>query len=303
MSTRGDNPPRGLRRGLTHYGDSSFAWFLRRSFAASMGYTDKALERPVVGIADTASGFNNCHRTVPELVAAVSRGVAMAGGLPIPFPTISLGEPYLAPTSMLFRNLMAMDSEEMIRAQPMDAVVLIGGCDKTVPAQLMAAASANLPAIQLVTGPMMTGSWRGERLGACTDCRRQWGRYPRRRTRRVADRRGGPGTLDHRRHLHGDGHRQHHGAHMRGARHDVAGRRGGSGGPCRTPARGGAHRCAGSRPRCRGPDAGPHHDGGGVRQRAARAARNRRFRPTGWCISRPSPGAAALRSISTVSTP
>ena len=177
MSTRGDNPPRGLRRGLTHYGDSGFAWFLRRSFAASMGYTDKALERPLVGIADTASGFNNCHRTVPELVAAVSRGVAMAGGLPIPFPTISLGEPYLAPTSMLFRNLMAMDSEEMIRAQPMDAVVLIGGCDKTVPAQLMAAASANLPAIQLVTGPMMTGSWRGERLGACTDCRRQWGRY------------------------------------------------------------------------------------------------------------------------------
>ena len=177
MSTRGDNPPRGLRRGLTHYGDSGFAWFLRRSFAASMGYTDKALERPLVGIADTASGFNNCHRTVPELVSAVSRGVLMAGGLPAPFPTISLGEPYLAPTSMLFRNLMAMDSEEMIRAQPMDAVVLIGGCDKTVPAQLMAAASANLPAIQLVTGPMMTGSWRGERLGACTDCRRQWGRY------------------------------------------------------------------------------------------------------------------------------
>ena len=177
MSTRGDNPPRGLRRGLTHYGDSGFAWFLRRSFAASMGYTDKALERPLVGIADTASGFNNCHRTVPELVSAVGRGVLMAGGLPAPFPTISLGEPYLAPTSMLFRNLMAMDSEEMIRAQPMDAVVLVGGCDKTVPAQLMAAASANLPAIQLVTGPMMTGSWRGERLGACTDCRRQWGRY------------------------------------------------------------------------------------------------------------------------------
>ena len=177
MSTRGDNPPRGLRRGLTHYGDSGFAWFLRRSFAASMGYTDNALERPVVGIADTASGFNNCHRTVPELVSAVSRGVLMAGGLPAPFPTISLGESYLAPTSMLFRNLMAMDSEEMIRAQPMDAVVLVGGCDKTVPAQLMAAASANLPAIQLVTGPMMTGSWRGERLGACTDCRRQWGRY------------------------------------------------------------------------------------------------------------------------------
>ena len=169
--------PGGLRGGLTHYGDSGFAWFLRRSFAASMGYSDEALDRPVVGIADTASGFNNCHRTVPALVEAVSRGVTMAGGLPVPFPTVSLGEPYLAPTSMLFRNLMAIDTEEMIRAQPMDAVVLVGGCDKTVPAQLMAAASAGRPAIQLVTGPMMTGSWRGERLGACTDCRRQWGRY------------------------------------------------------------------------------------------------------------------------------
>ena len=142
-----------------------------------MGLSDDALDRPVVGVADTASGFNNCHRTVPALVEAVGRGVLMAGGLPVPFPTISLGEPWLAPTSMMFRNLMAMDTEEMIRAQPMDAVVLVGGCDKTVPAQLMAAASANRPAIQLVTGPMMTGSWRGERLGACTDCRRQWARY------------------------------------------------------------------------------------------------------------------------------
>ena len=168
---------RGLRRGLTHYGDAGFAWFLRKSFALSMGYSEEALERPVVGIANTASGFNNCHRTVPALVEAASRGVAMAGGLPVPFPTVSLGEPWLAPTSMLFRNLMAIDTEEMVRAQPMDAVVLVGGCDKTVPAQLMAAASANVPAIQLVTGPMMTGSWRGERLGACTDCRRQWARY------------------------------------------------------------------------------------------------------------------------------
>ena len=142
-----------------------------------MGYSERDLNRPVIGIANTASGFNNCHRSVPELVQAVKRGVMYAGGLPVEFPTISLGEPYLNPTSMLFRNLMAMDTEEMIRAQPMDAVVLIGGCDKTVPAQLMAAASVNLPAISLVVGPMLTGSWRGERLGACTDCRRQWGRY------------------------------------------------------------------------------------------------------------------------------
>ena len=175
--TAGGSSARGLRRGLTHYGDSGFAWFLRRSFAASMGLSDDALDRPVVGIADTSSGFNNCHRTAPALVEAAGRGVLMAGGLPVPFPTISLGEPFLAPTSMMFRNLMAMDTEEMIRAQPMDSVVLVGGCDKTIPAQLMAAASANRPAIQLAVGPMMTGSWRGERLGACTDCRRQWARY------------------------------------------------------------------------------------------------------------------------------
>ena len=168
---------KGLKRGLTHYGDTGFSLFLRKSFAKSMGYTEQDLERPVIGIANTASGFNNCHRSVPDLIEAVKRGVMYGGGLPVEFPTISLGEPYLNPTSMLFRNLMAIDTEEMIRAQPMDAVVLIGGCDKTLPAQLMAAASVNLPAISLVVGPMLTGSWRGERLGACTDCRRQWGRY------------------------------------------------------------------------------------------------------------------------------
>ena len=169
--------PIGLARGLTNYGDRDFALYLRRSFAKSMGYSKEMLARPVIGIANTASGFNNCHRLVPELVEAVKRGVLAAGALPIEFPTISLGEVYLNPTSLMFRNLMAMDTEEMIRAQPMDGVVLVGGCDKTVPAQLMAAASANLPAIQLVTGPMMTGRYRGERLGACTDCRRFWARF------------------------------------------------------------------------------------------------------------------------------
>jgi dihydroxy-acid dehydratase len=130
-----------------------------------------------VGIAVSGSGFNNCHRTVPELTDAVSRGVLAAGALPLPFPTISLGEVFLNPTSMMFRNLMSMDVEEMIRAQPMDAVVLIGGCDKTVPAQLMGAASAGRPAVQVVTGPMMTGRYHGERTGACTDCRRFWAKY------------------------------------------------------------------------------------------------------------------------------
>src|SRR5689334_11762517 len=169
--------PKGIGGGLTNYGDPDFALYLRRSFARSMGYSNKMLAKPVVGIAHAASGFNNCHRHFPELIEAVKRGVLAAGGLPIDFPTISLGEVFLNPTSMMFRNLMSMDVEEMIRAQPMDSVVLIGGCDKTVPAQLMGAVSAGRPAIQLVTGPMMTGRHRGERLGACTDCRRFWAKF------------------------------------------------------------------------------------------------------------------------------
>src|SRR5262245_47279943 len=168
---------RGLARGLTNYGDADFSLYLRRSFATSMGYSREMLARPVVGIAQSASGFNNCHRHFPELVDAVKRGVVAAGGLPLDFPTISLGEIFLSPTSMMFRNLMAMDVEEMIRAQPMDAVVLIGACDKTVPALLMGAASADVPAIQLVGGPMLAMGYRGERLGACTDCRRFWAKY------------------------------------------------------------------------------------------------------------------------------
>ncbi|MET0850773.1 MAG: dihydroxy-acid dehydratase [Candidatus Rokuibacteriota bacterium] len=168
---------RGLAGGLTNYGDAGFAAYLRRSFARSMGYSGEMLRKPVVGITWTASGFNNCHRGVPELVEAVKRGVLSAGALPLDFPVISLGEVFLTPTSLMFRNLMAMDVEEMVRAQPMDAVVLVGGCDKTVPALLMGAASAGKPAILCVTGPMMTGRHRGERLGACTDCRRFWAQY------------------------------------------------------------------------------------------------------------------------------
>jgi dihydroxy-acid dehydratase len=167
----------GLARGLTNYGDRDFALYLRRSFARSMGYSTAELARPVIGLANSASGFNNCHRHFPELLEAVRRGVLSAGGLPIDFPTISLGEVFLEPTSMLYRNLMSMDVEEMVRAQPMDAVVLVGGCDKTVPAQLMGAASAGVPAVQLVAGPMMAGRHHGERLGACTDCRRFWAKY------------------------------------------------------------------------------------------------------------------------------
>ena len=167
----------GMSKGLTSYGDAGFSLFLRKAFIKGAGLSDDALDRPIIGISNTGSGFNPCHGTMPQLMEAVKRGVMLAGGLPVEFPTISIHESFAAPTSMYLRNLMALDTEEMLKALPMDAVVLIGGCDKTVPAQLMAAASVGLPAIQLVTGSMLTGSHRGERVGACTDCRRFWGRY------------------------------------------------------------------------------------------------------------------------------
>ena len=167
----------GLEKGLTNYGDIEFSLFLRKAFIKGAGYTDDALSRRVVGIVNTGSGFNPCHGNAPQLVEAVKRGVMLAGGIPIDFPTISIHESFAHPTSMYLRNLMSMDVEEMVRAQPMDAVVLIGGCDKTVPAELMGAISAGVPAIQLVTGSMLTGSSRGVRVGACTDCRRFWASF------------------------------------------------------------------------------------------------------------------------------
>src|ERR671936_2587136 len=167
----------GLRKGLTSYGDAGFSLFLRKAFIKAMGYSDDALDRPIVGVTNTYSDYNPCHGNVPDLVEAVKRGVLMAGAMPMVFPTLSLHESFAHPTSMYLRNLMAMETEEMIRAQPMDAVVLIGGCDKTIPAQLMAAASANVPAIVVPTGPMWTRTHQGERLGACTDCRRFWARF------------------------------------------------------------------------------------------------------------------------------
>lgn len=162
---------------LTSYGDEGFSSFLRGAFLAGAGFDADDLQRPIIGITDTASDYNPCHRQVPQIIEHVKRGVLEAGGLPMVFPTASLGEILLSPTSMYYRNLLAMETEELIGSQPMDAVVLIGGCDKTVPAQLMAAASADLPALLEVTGPMQTDLWRGERLGACTDCRRMWARH------------------------------------------------------------------------------------------------------------------------------
>ena len=169
--------PHGLRKGLASYGDDAFSLFLRKAFIKAMGYSDDALDRPIVGITNTYSDYNPCHGNVPDLIENVKRGVMHGGGMPMVFPTISIHESFAHPTSMLLRNLMAMDTEEMIRAQPMDAVVVIGGCDKTLPAQVMAAASADIPTVVIPTGPMVVGHYRGEELGACTDCRRLWGQY------------------------------------------------------------------------------------------------------------------------------
>jgi dihydroxy-acid dehydratase len=167
----------GLRKGLTNYGDTAFSLFHRKVFIKAMGYSDDALDRPIVGITNTYSDYNPCHGNVPDLIDSVKRGVMLAGGLPMVFPTISIHESFAYPTSMFLRNLMAMDTEEMIRAQPMDAVVVIGGCDKTLPAQVMATASSDMPTVVLPTGPMVVGHHRGEALGACTDCRRLWAQF------------------------------------------------------------------------------------------------------------------------------
>src|SRR5256885_3893615 len=167
----------GLRKGLTSYGDAGFSLFLRKALIKAMGYSDDALNRPIVGITNTYSDYNPCHGNVPQIIEAVKRGVMLSGAMPMVFPTISIAESFAFPTSMYLRNLMAMDTEEMIRAQPMDAVVVIGGCDKTLPAQIMAAVSADLPTVVIPVGPMVVGHHKGEVLGACTDCRRLWGKY------------------------------------------------------------------------------------------------------------------------------
>ncbi|ETI19379.1 dihydroxy-acid dehydratase [Cladophialophora carrionii CBS 160.54] len=167
----------GLRAGLTSYGDAHFSLFLRKVFIKALGYSDAALSSPIIGIINTYSSFNPCHSNVPQLIESVKRGVLASGGLPVDFPTISVHESFSSPTSMYLRNLMSMDTEEMIKAQPVDAVVMIGGCDKTVPAQLMGGISANKLMLPLITGPMMPGSVEGVRVGACTDCRSYWARY------------------------------------------------------------------------------------------------------------------------------
>jgi dihydroxy-acid dehydratase len=160
------------RRSATFFGEEGVAGFTHRAFTKAMGFDDADMTRPVIGICNTFSELNNCNGNLRQLAEAVKRGVWQAGGFPLEFPTISLGEIFLNPTSMLYRNLAAMDTEEMIRAQPLDGVVLLVNCDKTTPAALMGATSADIPTIMVSGGPMLNGHFRGQTLGACTDCRR-----------------------------------------------------------------------------------------------------------------------------------
>lgn len=162
---------------FTSYGDLGFSRFIRMAFARHTGLGPEDYEKPVVGICDTTSDINRCHTHFGPIIEAIKRGILMEGGIPLGFPTISLGEVFTSPTTMLYRNLAAMDTEEMIRAQPLDGVVLLGGCDKTTPAQLMGAASADVPAIQFTGGPMANGEYEGRTLGACSDCRYFWQEY------------------------------------------------------------------------------------------------------------------------------
>ncbi len=152
--------------------------FSRRAWLRSEGFSRRIFDgRPIVGIANSWSELNNCNAHLRQVAEAVKRGVWAAGGVPLEFPTISLGEMFMKPTAMLFRNLMAMDVEECIRANPMDGVVLLCGCDKTTPAQLMGAASADVPAIVVTGGPMLAGQWKDRRLGAGTDGRKLFDLY------------------------------------------------------------------------------------------------------------------------------
>ena len=172
MSEEQANKDGSNDRSRAFFNEPDTAGLMHRAFTRSLGFDRADMNRPMIGILNTFSEMNNCHAHFPELVEAVKRGVWQAGGFPLEFPTISLGEIYLTPTSMLWRNLAAMDTEEMIRGNPMDGVVVLCGCDKTTPAALMGVASADLPAILVSGGPMLNGHWRGQTLGACTDCRR-----------------------------------------------------------------------------------------------------------------------------------
>src|SRR6184192_2534214 len=172
-------------RSRNWFGRNDLDGFVHRSWLKTEGFSDLVFDgRPVIGIANSWSELTNCNAHLRQVADAVKRGVWSAGGFPLEFPTISLGEILMKPTAMLFRNLMAMDVEECLRAYPLDAVVLLSGCDKTTPAMLMGAASADVPAIMVTGGPMLRGKWRMEELGSGTDLWRLWAE---RRAGRLSD--------------------------------------------------------------------------------------------------------------------
>lgn len=158
------------RRNRAWYGKLDKDGFIHRSWMKNQGFPDHAFDgRPVIGICNTWSELTPCNSGLRELAEGVKRGVWEAGGFPVEFPVMSLGETQMKPTAMLFRNLLAMDVEESIRAYGMDGVVLLGGCDKTTPGQLMGAASVDLPTIVVSSGPMLNGKWQGKDIGSGTD--------------------------------------------------------------------------------------------------------------------------------------
>src|SRR5215831_11421763 len=162
-------------RSRNWFGRMDLDGFAHRSWLKTEGFSDQMFDgRPVIGIANSWSELTNCNAHLRQVAEAVKRGVWSAGGFPLEFPTLSLGEILMKPTTMLFRNLMAMEVEEQIRAYPLDAVVLLSGCDKTTPAMLMGAASADVPSIMVTGGPMLTGMWRDQELGSGTDARKLW---------------------------------------------------------------------------------------------------------------------------------
>ena len=164
-----------ILRSAEWFGSRDLEGFLHRAGLKNQGWSEESFSgRPVIGIANSWSEATHCNAHLRDLAEHVKRGVLTAGGFPLEFPTISLGEFFLSPTSMFCRNLMSMDVEEMIRGLPIDGVVLLSGCDKTTPAMLMGAASADIPSIIVTGGPQLKGNWKGEELGSCTDCRRYW---------------------------------------------------------------------------------------------------------------------------------
>jgi dihydroxy-acid dehydratase len=167
-----------LRSSAWWGGSKEYYNFSRRAWLRSEGFSHEIFQgKPVIGICNSWSELNNCNLQLRSVADAVKRGVWAAGGVALEFPTISLGEMFMRPSAMMFRNLMAMDVEESIRANPLDGVVLLCGCDKTTPAQLMGAASADIPAIMVPAGPMLAGKWRGQSIGAGTDGRKLFDLY------------------------------------------------------------------------------------------------------------------------------